>query len=574
MSRIVKFHGEGSKGFYVLTSSSLLFLLCLGFLLLPLGWTAWMSLTGPEGLGLQNYRRIWESPFLRQSFKNSVLISLWSSLWGTLLALGASMGIMRSPFRDRMLSFCNTVSNFSGVPLAFAFIVILGTQGAFTILLRGLGISWDLYSNRGLGLLYTYFQLPLGILTLYPALEAVGQDLKEASRTLGASDGRFWAKVGIPMLMGSIRGTFCLLFANAMGAYATAYALTSGNSNLVPLRISAMVAGDVFLDFNLASAMSSLLLIITLTATALALKGGRSFGRNDPSGYLHKGSRELPHWSVRWITWGTMGFLLIPLAATLVHSFSYRWGASVLPEGLSLIWYRDLLGDPRFILSILRSLGVSLGAVILSLTLVIPPMVMTRCFAPRWSWILEALCLSPLAVPPVVSSVGLLSIYSSTPIGGSPVLLLLSYSTLCLPFVGRAISSSLDAFNPRELMEAAMTLGRSKAGALAAAVLPNLWKGVASGGLLSFTILMGEFALANILIGTRFETMQVYIFNRRGVSGHLMSAMVIIHFAMASALSYAAWRAVRGGARGGNPWRVKTRLLRNIRRIANVASSN
>jgi ABC-type spermidine/putrescine transport system permease subunit II len=123
-------------------------------------------------------------------------------------------------------------------------------------------------------------------------------------------------------------------------------------------------------------------------------------------------------------------------------------------------------------------------------------------------------------------------------------------------------------------MEAAMTLGRTKSGALWSAVLPNLWKGVTSGALLSFTILMGEFALANILIGTRFETMQVYIFNRRGVSGHLMSAMVMIHFAMASALSYAAWRTVNLRVPALKRRKFTGRLLKNIRRMAHVASSN
>ncbi|MCX7827745.1 MAG: ABC transporter permease subunit [Thermanaerothrix sp.] len=557
-----------------LAPSGPLIVVSLGFLLLPLCWTVWMSLSGPHGIGLQNYRRIWESAFLVQSFKNSISISAWSSLWGTLLALGASMGIRRSPIRDRMLSFCNSVSNFSGVPLAFAFIVILGTQGAVTILLRRWGLSWDLYSNRGLTVLYTYFQLPLGILTLYPALDGVGRDLKEAARTLGASDARFWAKVGIPILMPSIRGTFCLLFANAMGAYATAYALTSGASNLVPLRISSMVAGDVFLDFNLASAMSSLLLIATLCTVAPALRAGGPLGSNEPAARQDTSPGEGVHWSVAAVTWGTIGFLALPVGATLLHSFSSTWGASILPDGLSLKWYRQLLGDPRFLYSVLRSLGISAGAVILASALVIPPLVITRCFAPRWQPLLEALCVAPLAVPPVVSSVGLLSLYSPTPIGGTPLLLLLSYSVLCLPFVGRSVSSALSSINPRDMMEAAMTLGMSQRQALARAVLPNLWKGIVSGGLISFTVLMGEFALANIIIGTRFETMQIYIFNRRGVSGHLMSAMVMIHFAMASALSYAAWRAVNRRSKRRRLQHRSLETLRRGRETVHVVSSN
>lgn len=514
--------------------------LCAGFLFLPVGWTLFNSLMGSSGMGFENYRRIWESPFLIQSFRNSLKISLWSSLVGTSLGLAAAISIRQSRIGSRMLWFYNMVNNFSGVPLAFAFIVVLGTQGALTIMMRSMGLEMDLYSSAGLITLYTYFQLPLAVLTLYPALDSVGRDLLEASRTLGASDRCFWVKVGLPILMPSIRGTFCLLFANSMGAYATAYALTSGNSNLVPLRISAMAAGDVFLDFPLASAMSSVLLVITVLGSVLGLAGSRgAFGRNDDIGVL---SAQPPFWPVRLLGWLTMGFLALPVAATALHSLSSRWGASILPDGLSPVWYLELIGDPRFISSVLRSLALSFGAVGLAATLVIPPAVITRCTAPRCSWLLDVLCLIPLVVPPVVSSVGLLSIYSKTPIGGTPVALLLSYSVLCLPFMGRAILSALDAVNPRELTEAAMTLGCSMREAISRAVLPNLWKGITAGAMLSFTSLMGEFVLANILVGTRFETMQVYMFNRRGVSGHLMSAMVMIHFAMAAVLSHWAWQ--------------------------------
>ncbi|MNY33899.1 spermidine/putrescine ABC transporter membrane protein [compost metagenome] len=159
-----------------------------------------------------------------------------------------------------MLSFTNMTSNLSGVPLAFAFIIIAGTNGAVTLLLRQWGVLDDfhLYSRQGLILLYTYFQLPLGLLLLYPALDALDEHWQEAA-LLGAGPWAYWRHIGLPVLAPALLGTFILLLANAMGAYATAFALTSGNFNLVTVRIASLVSGNIYLEPNLAAALSVLL---------------------------------------------------------------------------------------------------------------------------------------------------------------------------------------------------------------------------------------------------------------------------------------------------------------------------
>lgn len=159
-------------------------------------------------------------------------------------------------------------SNFSGIPLAFAFIILLGTNGAVNIFLRQNGFDIiDVYGKTGITIIYTYFQTPLAVLLLYPAFESLKKEWQEAAELLGASVLTYWRKVAIPVLMPAILGTLVILFANAIGAYATVYALSSVNFNIVPIRIGSLISGDLFLNPYMASALSLLLVLLMLLVT-------------------------------------------------------------------------------------------------------------------------------------------------------------------------------------------------------------------------------------------------------------------------------------------------------------------
>lgn len=254
-----------------LTRGKWLALLCLVpfalffivFQIAPLAWVAVHSLQNDSGWGWENFSKAFSSRFYRQAMQFSLEISFWSSLFGILIAILAAYSLRKvdSRLRDFVNSFANMTSNFSGVPLAFAFIILLGFNGAVTLMLKQSGIidDFNLYSKTGLIILYTYFQIPLGVLLLYPAFDAVREDWRESAALLGASGYDFWRHIGLPVLTPALLGTFVILLANALGAYATVYALTTGNFNVLPIRIAAMVAGDITLDPNMASALAMIL---------------------------------------------------------------------------------------------------------------------------------------------------------------------------------------------------------------------------------------------------------------------------------------------------------------------------
>ncbi|MBH2033798.1 MAG: ABC transporter permease subunit [Pseudomonadales bacterium] len=242
------------------------------FQVAPLAWVAVHSLINADTWSLANYSKIFASRFYLQAIQHSLQIAFWSSVIGMFVAILGSYSLRQvdSKLRDFVMAFSNMTSNFAGVPLAFAFIILLGFNGTLTLLLKQSGVisDFNLYSKTGLIVLYSYFQIPLGVLLLYPAFDALRADWRESAALLGASPWQFWRHIGLPVLTPALLGTFVILLANALGAYATVYALTTGNFNVLPIRIAAMVAGDITLDPNMGSALAMVLVGLMLVITA------------------------------------------------------------------------------------------------------------------------------------------------------------------------------------------------------------------------------------------------------------------------------------------------------------------
>jgi putative spermidine/putrescine transport system permease protein len=164
--------------------------------------------------------------------------------------------------RSALTTFSGVAANFAGIPLAFAFIATLGTIGIVTQFLQnqiGFNIyenGFSLFSKTGVEITYLYFQIPLMILVIAPAIDGLRREWREASANLGASGLQYWRHVGLPILLPSILGAFVLLFGNAFSAYATAYGLTAGGVQLVPIIIGYYTSGNVLSNPHLAQALA------------------------------------------------------------------------------------------------------------------------------------------------------------------------------------------------------------------------------------------------------------------------------------------------------------------------------
>lgn len=230
------------------------------------------------GFTLENLLAL-RQPFILEAYWLSIRISLVTALGGGLLgfliAYGAILGGLPRSVRSALMTFSGVASNFAGVPLAFAFVATLGRVGMVTVFLKEvLGLElyrngFNLYSFVGLSLTYMYFQFPLMVLVISPALDGLKRDWREAAENLGARPWQYWRYVALPILLPSLLGAIILLFGNAFGAYATAAALTGGSLNLVPVLIGAQIRGDVLNNPGLGYALA-LGMVVVMALTLIA----------------------------------------------------------------------------------------------------------------------------------------------------------------------------------------------------------------------------------------------------------------------------------------------------------------
>jgi putative spermidine/putrescine transport system permease protein len=189
-----------------------------------------------------------------EGFKTDILLSVASAivpgLIGFLIAYAIFTARRGSVLRQVSITLSGVFANFGGVPLAFLFIATLGSTGILTGWLNDLGFNlydhgFTLFTALGVFLVYMYFQIPLMVLIILPALEGLRPAWREAAENMGARSWHYWRFVGIPVLLPSFLGCVLLLFGSSFSAYATAEAMTNGTIALTPIQIGTFLNGNV-----------------------------------------------------------------------------------------------------------------------------------------------------------------------------------------------------------------------------------------------------------------------------------------------------------------------------------------
>ncbi|NUP02961.1 MAG: ABC transporter permease subunit [Nonomuraea sp.] len=236
-------------------------------------------------------------------------------------------------------------------------------------------------------------------------------------------------------------------------------------------------------------------------------------------------------------------YFLIPLGASLWYTIYNS------ATGLSFSAYGELLTAEGFARSLLLSLSLAAATIVLVLLLALPAMLAVRLFAPRLRPVMEVLCTLPLVVPPITFVAGLTTslrdgadILAPTPFWGTliaiqdpgfPVVLVLAYVVLVLPFVYRSLDAGLRTMDVRTLVEAARNLGASWPHVLLRVVVPNLRSALASASFLTLALVLGEYTVASLL---GYEPFAVWIVTVSGSKGQLSVAVSILSLLLIWAL--------------------------------------
>ena len=471
---------------------------------------------------LANFNKMFEANTIA-AFGTSILVSLASSLIGAVVGALASyalvIGAKPNGLLRRMVSAISSVlAQFGGVMLAFAFIATIGINGIGTMLIKTLtgytvNPNW-LSSLPGLVTIYCYFQIPLMIIIFLPAVDSIRPQWREACESLGGNTFQYWTRVACPILAPRFISAFLLLFASAFSAYATAAALFSQRSILVPLMFQGAMRNE--LDPNqqgfaqvLAFAMIIVVVIVMLLSHAVEKKG-RTLAMTETSATKPpqlRAARARKQSIIKFvILFVTLAFLFVPLLAMLIftlrHPLSGRWSAAP--------WIAIFTGDGESLgadLTVLwqgigTSLALSAVTVVIMLVLLVPTMVIVHIRSKVLERAIEWVATLPLTIPAIVLVVGLGPIYrwlSADVLSTNPIWLCFAYVILVMPFAFRAIAVGLNSIDVKTLVEASRSLGASWPKVFFKVIIPNLWQSILSASFISIAVVLGEYTVASLL---------------------------------------------------------------------------
>ena len=235
-------------------------------------------------------------------------------------------------------------------------------------------------------------------------------------------------------------------------------------------------------------------------------------------------------------------YLLLPLLAILLYSLATSWTAHALPDGYTLQHWRSGLADARLLRALGRTFALAAGVLLLDLVLVIPVVFWQRVRNPRIRPVVELAAAIPFVLPFIVIAFGILKLYGLylPKALGSPWLLLFAQAAVAFPFLYWAIDGAMATIGVVELDEAARMCGANAWQTLTLVVIPDIGPGIASGAMLVFALSFGEFALAQLLVGARFETVSLYSMDLLALANadySTLSVMTVLAIAILLAIS-------------------------------------
>ncbi|WP_406267622.1 ABC transporter permease subunit [Streptomyces sp. NBC_00191] len=246
-------------------------------------------------------------------------------------------------------------------------------------------------------------------------------------------------------------------------------------------------------------------------------------------------------------------YFLVPLVASFVFT------VHTPGQGFSLQAYTGILSAEGFTDSLLLSLGLAAATIALVLVLAVPALVAVRLGAPRLRPVVEVVCMLPLVVPPIALVTGISTVLrwgpdhlSRTPLYQTfiavqdenfPLVLVLAYTVLALPFVHRSLDAGLRAIDVPTLVEAARNCGASWLHVILRVILPNLRTSLAGAAFLTLALVLGEFTVAALL---GFQPFAVWIVTVSGAQARMSVAVSILSLLITWALLLLLSRAGNG----------------------------
>lgn len=483
---------------------------------------------GP-GPTFEQFKWVFESESTRRLMLRTLGVSGAVALLGTSLAFAFAYGAafrMRRRVALIVLGVMLGAGIISFIVRVYSWGTLLGTNGIINSALIELGLI-----DHPLGFLYfgyfaiivtmTYVYLPLGVLTMYGALNDIDPRTLQAGRDLGVGRWRTALQVVVPQVRKSLISTFLLIAILASGDYVTPQVVggTRGQT------IGTLIAEQALSTGNVPRAAAIAISFIVLFAVTLLLLAGLWRVTRAPrrvlGGPFNKLSRPVAAKTPGVLARVSLSrlaaliicaYLVIPTVVVVIFSFNSGLTLGLPWEGFTFGWYGDIVGKPGFGEALTNSIEIAVIAVVGSLAIGIPYAFAMKGRNSKATRLMESSALLPWVIPGVLLGLGILIAAESQGLELGVPVTALAHMALDLPVVTIVIFNRLNAMNP-ELIAAARDLGSSPFRVFRTVTLPMILPSVIGVALMAAAFSLDEILVTTFTIGLE-NTIPVWLLSQ------------------------------------------------------------
>jgi iron(III) transport system permease protein len=492
-------------------AGAIVFGFLLLFLLLPVGSVIFTAFLGEHGaFTLGHFGNFFSQTLFRESFYNSLWVSLWSVFFASLIAIPLAYLTVRFEFRGAVL-----IQTLGVLPLimppfvgAVSMQLIFGRSGSMNLLLNDwFGINIPIMEGlTGVIFVESLHYFPFILLNLVASLRNIDGAMEESAQNLGATGFRLFRRVIFPLAMPGYIAGASLVFVKVFDDLGTP--LVMGVTNMLAPQAYLRIT-SVGIDDPLGYVISVIMIafsILALWFSARMMKG-RDYSTLQKGGNSIQ-KRKLTAWQ-SCMAYGWIGFVLIvvlsPHLGILLMSFAKVWSFSVLPDAFTFQHYATVFNDSgRMIANTLLYCGLAAGIDVILGTAIAYLILRTGLPGRQWlDWAASA----ALAIPGLVLAIGYLRVFkgleipfTTTAFTASWVLIMIAYAIRRLPYALRSCYAALQQVHI-SLEESAQSLGASRLSTIRRIVIPLMAGGILAGFVTSFITAAVELS-ATILLST------------------------------------------------------------------------
>jgi len=506
---------------YLLMAATGVFVLLV--VIYPLWQVLFRSFLDAGVLSLKSYQKVFSYPSYYRALLNSVWISCATAAMCMVLGTLLAFLVIRTdlPGKKTLRTLLVLPYALPSFFAAIAWIQLLGPQGYLArLFLEVLGfatVPWNIYSAGGIVFVLTVHYFILVFITVAGALERMDASLEEAARTSGAGTYQVMRQITLPLVLPAIMAGGLLAFIGALANFGIP-ALLGMRARFFVLTTSIYYALAIP-DFGLATALSSMLVLVALVTMALQFGVQRGESRFTVISGKAVHPSELKLRSIRHLLFLMTSALvlfisILPILSMILTALMRYWGAPITAANLTLQNFNYVLSFEAAQRAIMNSLF--LGAVAATVAMLVGTVISYLHVKAklRGSRVLDFLATIPYAVPHTVIAIAMILAWARPPVSlyGTLWIILVAYLAVYLPFAVRTTNSTLQQVHD-SLEEAARTSGAKLLPRLRDIILPLARPGMIAGWILVFMPALRELTVSILLYAYHTETIGVVVYN-------------------------------------------------------------